>query len=270
MTPHLRTLALAATLASLSACQTVTFVRDAETFAAKVFIPPDQERQLGLQVGREIETKSKLLADPEVVAYVTNLGRRVAVSSPNPDKWQFTFKVIDDPKTVNAFAIPGGSIYVYTGLLKSARDEAEVAGVIGHEIAHVTSRHVARRMVETYGLQTIASVALGENPGMLEQIVAGLLVQGTLLKNSRDDESEADHKGVAAVSRSGYDPRGLADFFQVLKASEGNVPSILSFLSDHPATEDRIQAIQADIRQKNLGGKERNPQALQAIQKRIP
>ena len=266
----LRPVVLALVAASLSACQTVTFVRDAENFAANVFIPLDQERQLGLQVGKEIEAKSKLLRDPEVVGYVTNLGRRVAVSSPNPDKWQFTFKVIDDAQTVNAFAIPGGTIYVYTGLLKSARDEAEVAGVIGHEIAHVTSRHVARRMVETYGLQAVAGVALGENPGVLEQMISGLLVQGTLLKNSRDDESEADHKGVAAVSRSGYDPRGLSDFFQVLKAAEGNVPAILSFLSDHPATEERIQAIQSDIVQKKLGGKERNPAALQAIQKRLP
>lgn len=141
--------------------------------------------------------------------------------------------------------------------------------VVAHEIAHVTSRHVAQRMVQAYGLEAIASVALGENPGMLEKMVAGLLVQGTLLKNSRDDESEADEKGVGAVSRAGFDPNGLVDFFRVLQAGEGNLPAVLAFLSDHPATSDRIQALQAQIREQRLGGKERNPQSLQAIQARL-
>lgn len=254
---------------ALVGCTTVQ-LKEAQSVAASILLPPSQEQQLGLQVGGEVEKKSRLSTDAEVVRYVDRVGQRVAQASPNPDNWTFHFKVIDEPKTVNAFAIPGGSIYVYTGLLKAAKDEAQLAGVLAHEVAHVTSRHIAQRMVAAYGLETLAAVALGKDPGALEQIVAGILAQGLLLKNSRDDESESDRKGVVAVAKANYDPRAMVEFFQILEKGEGSVPEFLSFLSDHPATSERIKALQLQINRERLRGADRNVPAYEAIQRRVP
>lgn len=268
----MRLLALCLNLAVaglLAGCQTAPFVA-VEREAANLLLPPSQEKQLGAQVAGEVARESKFLEDPEVVRYVTSIGQRVAAASPNPDKWAFTFKVIDDPKTINAFAIPGGSIYVYTGLIKAAKDEAELAGVLAHEVAHVTSRHIARRMVSAYGLQALAGVALGKDPGLLQKIGAAIVVNGTLLKNSRDDESESDAKGVVALAKAGYDPQGMVGFFETLKRQEGSTPAVLAFLSDHPTSADRIVALRKEIQAKRLTGDQRNVEAYQAIQKRLP
>lgn len=269
---HRTALALAslAAFAALPSCRTVSRGVDrAEGVAADLLLPPPEERKLGLEMAKEIEKKSKLSTDGEVVGYVRRIGDRVARASPNPDQWRFTFQVIDDPKTVNAFAIPGAHLYLYTGLLKAAKDEAEVAGVLAHEVAHVTRRHIARRMVAAYGLETVAGLALGKDPGKLSQIAAAIAVNGTLLQNSRGDESDADAVGLVAAHKAGWDPRGMPDFFRTLKARGGGLPEVLSFLSDHPSPADRISALEAIIRQKGLTGGERNPAALQAVQRRL-
>ncbi|MGI5865674.1 MAG: M48 family metallopeptidase [Myxococcales bacterium] len=251
-----------ACLLSTSACATMSKVN---RVAADVLMPPSEEAKLGRQMAIALQKQSKVLDKPEVVAYVQRAGNRVAARADNPDRWRFTFTVIDDPKTVNAFAIPGGHIYVYSGLLKVMRDESQLAGVLAHEIAHVTSRHIAKRMVAAYGLQTLSALALGKDPGEVSKIVAALLTQGTLLKNSRDDEREADSIGVVIASRAGYSPLGLVDFLKLLKQMEGRTPELLSFLSDHPATSERIATLQAEIRQKRLTGSDRNAEAFEAV-----
>jgi predicted Zn-dependent protease len=237
--------------------------------AADVLMPPSEETKLGRQMAIELQKQSKVLDNAEVVAYVQRVGNRAAARAENPDRWRFTFTVIDDPQTVNAFAIPGGHIYVYSGLLKVMRDESQLAGVLAHEIAHVTSRHIAKRMVAAQGLETLSALALGKNPGEIAQIVTGLLSQGALLKNSRDDEYEADSIGVVIASKAGYAPGGLVDFLKLLKQMEGNVPELLSFLSDHPATSERIGALQVEIREKRLGGANRNAEEFEAIRGRL-
>ena len=131
-----------------------------------------------------------------------------------PGDININFHVVDDPNTVNAFAIPGGDIYIYSGLLLQADTESEVVGVLGHEVAHVTERHIAERLVQTYGIQTLASVALGNNPGMLTQMLAGVAAQGYVLKYGRDQESEADRTGLKYTIDAGYDPQGMVTFFQ--------------------------------------------------------
>ena len=167
--------------------------------------------------------------------------------------WQVL--VIDDPKTVNAFATPGGYLYVYSGLLAAADTEDEVAGVLAHEAGHVVGRHSARQMVDAYGLQAVAALALGRNPSLLEQLAAGIGAQGLMLAHSRSDEKEADIYAVRYSSRAGYDPNGIVTFFEKLKQKEGKVPGALVWLQTHPATSDRITNVREYMAKNNIAGR---------------
>ncbi|MGC4115434.1 MAG: M48 family metallopeptidase [Myxococcales bacterium] len=265
--------------ALLSGCATTdagTAMRDVVKFAhevggvaADVMLPVEQEKELGVKTAAEVESKSKVVSDTVVTRYVDQVGQRVAKAAENPYGWTFTFKVIED-KSVNAFAIPGGNIYVHTGLLKAAKDEAQLAGVLAHEVGHVTKRHIAKRMLKAYGLQSLSDAALGKDPNMLAQIGAGLVGQGLLLKNSRDDENEADAVGVATSAKANYDPKAMVEFFQTLKDGEGNIPDFMAYLSDHPLTADRIKSIEAVITTQKLTGAGRSTPAYQAMLKRLP
>src|SRR5262249_20924385 len=139
--------------------------------------------------------------------------------------------VIDDPKTVNAFATPGSQLYVYTGLLLAAQNDAELAGVLGHETGHIVARHPARQMVNQYGLDTLAGLVLGRNAPVLAAMGTSVASQGFLLANSRADETEADQYGARFASRANYDPHALGEFLQ--RISTGEPPGVLVFLSDH-------------------------------------
>lgn len=154
---------------------------------------------------------------------------------------QWQVNVIDDPKTVNAFATPGGYLYVYSGLILAADNEAELAGVMAHETGRVVARHSARQMVDAYGLQAISALVLGKNPGLLASLASGVGQKGFMLANSRSDETEADEYGARYAAAAGYDPHGLVTFFDKLRKREGSSPRILAILSDHPATPDRIR-----------------------------
>jgi len=231
----------------------------AETIAAEGLITTDQENQLGLQVKSELEHKSdfRYLTDPPIVDYVVAVANRVIASGRHdrPDvNWEV--HVIDDPKTVNAFATPGGYLYVYSGLLLFAENEAELAGVMAHETGHVVARHAARNMVTAYGIEAVTSLVAGDNPGLLRQVATGVASQGLLLKHSRGEETEADEYGARYASAAGYNPYGLVTFFQRLEAQEGNVPGALVFLSDHPATPERVDHILRYIGSRRLSGAE--------------
>ena len=229
----------------------------AETIAATQLIPPEQENQLGLQVKQELETKQNIryVIDPTVVSYVRGVADRVIAfgKKDRPDvTWQVN--VIDDTKTVNAFATPGGYLYVYSGLLLQTDNEAELAGVMAHETGHVVARHAARNLVAAFGLQAVSQMVLGQNPSLLENIASGIATKGLLLTHSRADETEADEYGARYANAAGYDPHGLVTFFQRLQQKEGQVPGALVFLSDHPATPDRVSHVSAYIAQHALAG----------------
>jgi predicted Zn-dependent protease len=164
-------------------------------------------------------------------------------------------RVINDPKTVNAFATPGGYLYVYSGLLLAADDSAELAGVLGHEAGHVVARHSARQMVDAFGLETLASIAAGKNPGAASQLASAVAGKGAMLSFSRADETEADEYGARYASAAGYDPHGIATFFEKLVKSEGKQPGWAAMLSDHPATPERIQHVDQYIAEHHLTGK---------------
>ncbi len=225
---------------------------------ADAVLPPSQENELGKQMVVDVEKELKVLDNPAITAWIKGIGNKIAMSARSdiPKGIQLTFKVVDDDATVNAFAMPGGYIYVYTGLLKTAANEAEVAAVIGHEIAHVTRRHIAKQLTATYGLNALASVALGNNPGLLAELVGGVVANGYMLKHSRDAERESDKYGMSYIVAAGYSPMGYASFFAKLAAS----PSPPAIISSHPNPKERVSNAQkrtstynAGVRGRDLG-----------------
>ncbi len=241
----------------LAACST-SERRATEKKLADVLVPREQEQQLGLQVKQELEQKQKIeyVEDPQVNAYVKGITDKVlAFAKKDRPDVTWTVKVINDPKTVNAFATPGGYLYVYSGLLMAADNSAEIAGVLGHEAGHVVARHSARQMVDAYGLETVAAIAAGKNPGAASQLAAAVAGKGAMLGFSRADETEADEYGARYASEAGYDPHGIATFFQKLIQTQGKQPGWAAFASDHPATPDRIKHVDEYIAANHLGGK---------------
>jgi predicted Zn-dependent protease len=237
-----------------SARQRVAF----ETEAAKILVPDEQENKIGLAVREELEKKDhvRYLQDAEVNRYVEDLANRILpFARRDRPGVEWRVLVIDDPKTVNAFATPGGFLYVYSGLILAAGDGAEVAGVLAHECGHVVARHSARKMVDAYGLQAVLALALGENPSLAAQVAAGIGAKGLLLAHTRSEEAEADESGVRYASAAGFDPHGLATFLGRLLSREGGALPV--WLSDHPATADRIAAVNRLIAERHLGGTER-------------
>lgn len=219
----------------------------ATAVAADVLLPPREEEMLGRQMRPEVLQQFTTLNNPAVQQYVSQLGQKVVRAAGNQPKGiQYSFTVIDG-KEVNAFTTPGGDIYVFTGLLRAASNEAELVGVLAHEVAHVTHRHIARRLVATYGLQTLLDAALGNNAGVLSQLAASLGAQGYLLKYGRDQESESDRSGLHYMTGAGYNPEGFVTFFQKLERMGGG--AMPEFLSSHPSPTNRISAARSIIAQ---------------------
>lgn len=263
--------ALAAGLALLAGCASPLKER-VELAAAKALISPEQARQVGLQVQSELQKQGvRFVTDPTVEGWVGKLSEPLfaVARKARPDLTEWRVHVIDDPKTVNAFATTGGDLYVYSGLVLLADDGAELAGVIAHEIGHVALYHVQQQMVDALGLEALTALALGKNPGAATQIAAAVGGKAAMLANSRGDEKQADDWGVVHANEAGYDPNGLVRFFRKLQAQEGKTPQVLGWLSDHPTTPSRIQDIEGQIRAKNLHASGTGPSGLDAVKAAI-
>jgi len=205
----------------------------------------EQEVQMGAEAYKEILAKAKISADPAANALVTRVGTRIAAATGRSDlPWEF--KVIDDPQTVNAFALPGGKVAVYTGILPITRDEAGLAVVLGHEVSHVMARHSAERISEQLGAELVAKgigAAIGLDP-QITQAGAGLLVNTLFLPWGRKQESEADHLGLIYMAKAGYDPHAARDLWiRMAEASKGRARPP-EFLSTHPSEETRVRQIE--------------------------
>jgi predicted Zn-dependent protease len=203
-----------------------------------VLISTPQEVEIGAGVDQSIRQEFKVLNDPAIQSYVNEVGTRVASHADRRDV-SYTFTVLDDD-AVNAFAAPGGWIYVTSGLLKAATNEAELAAVLGHEVGHVVGRHSVRRLQAAYGIGLAADLVTGNSQTL--QTIIGVATSVVLLKNSRDDEFQADEFGLKYAAAAGYDPGQMLAFFQTLLQMQGSASpqGVAGWFSTHPATEDRI------------------------------
>ncbi len=234
--------------------------------AADVLVPVEEEVKLGEELATELERELTFSDDRELTTYVRQLGNTVLREVDNkPEGLDFQFHLVDDDEMINAFAIPGGGIYIFTGLIAAMDNEAELVAVIGHEIAHVTRRHIAQRLVAAYGTELIAQAALGEEPGVVGQLVRAVAQQGFMMSYSREQERDADRWGVRYQSDSGYDPNGFITFFEKLAEQ----PSPPVFLSTHPPPTERIENIQGHIDELDRPGTDLNVQRFEQMRGRI-
>jgi predicted Zn-dependent protease len=208
------------------------------------FYSLEREVSLGRQLAAEVDRSSRLVTDPLVAEYVNRVAQNIVLNSDS--KVPFTIKVIDS-NDVNAFALPGGFLYVHRGLIEAAENEAELAGVIAHEVAHVAARHGMEQASkgQFINFASIPLIFLGGLGGYVIQQAAGLAVPLGFLKFSRGAEKEADRLGAQYMWASGYDPNALVTFFEKLQAKEKKKPGTLAKLfSTHPMTDDRIKEVQ--------------------------
>lgn len=213
------------------------------------FYSLEKEIALGKQLAQEVERQAKIVDDPIVAEYVNRVGQNLVRNS--DAKVPFTIKVLDSEE-VNAFALPGGFFFVNSGLLLKADTEAELAGVMAHEIAHVAARHGTRQQTRgqliNYG--SIPLIFLGGWAGYAIRQGAGLAIPLGFLSFSRGFESEADLLGLEYMYKTGYDPTAFVDFFEKIQSLEKKKPGTISrVFSTHPMTEDRIKNSQKNIQE---------------------
>ena len=211
------------------------------------FYSLDKEIALGKQLAQEVERQSKIVEDPIVAEYVNRLGQNLVRNS--DAKVPFTIKVIQSAE-VNAFALPGGFFFVNSGLILKADNEAELAGVMAHEIAHVAARHGTKQATrgQLINIGTIPLIFMGGWTGYAIRQGASLAIPMGFLTFSRAFESEADFLGLQYMYKAGYDPQSFVDFFEKIQTLEKKKPGTMSkVFSTHPMTDDRIKAAQKNI-----------------------
>lgn len=236
--------------------------RQADVQVQKTSLSRDQELQLGKQAAAQVEREMEVVHNAEVEKWLNQIGQSLA-RTPQANAYPYYFKLVNDD-SINAFALPGGPMYVHTGLIKAADSEGEVAGVLAHEMSHVALRHGAAQVTKQQRYGTLFSVigAVGGtltadqngNCGMLCQITqagTSLGANSVLMKFSRGYERDADLNGARMMAAAGYDPIQLPQFFEKLQAKQGTAgePRGLSlWLASHPATGSRIQYVSDDIK----------------------
>lgn len=211
----------------------------------------EQEIALGDKMSAEVLANEKVLDDPAMQGYIKEIGARLARTSPRQDV-PYEFTVIDNPETVNAFALPGGHMYIYTGLMKLCENEAQLASVMAHEIGHVAGHHHGESLTRQYGYSMLIGFILGDHSSQGAEMAAQLLGTVGELRFSRGQESEADRLGLDMLWRAGYKPDAMVAFMERMLENEqeqGRGRPALQFLSSHPATADRIAALQTLVAQ---------------------
>jgi predicted Zn-dependent protease len=233
-----------------------------------ILIGDGEERSLGSRMAGQIKTENRFVADPAVSEYVNRVGQRIVRLSDRPGI-PYEFSVIES-KDVNAFALPGGYIYVYTGLLRQLDTEAQLAGVLGHEISHVVARHGVKQLQEGLGLQVLSQIILGGSSETTQALAGqglGLLMKGY----SRSMEREADQLGILYSTRAGHNPQGMVQVLEKLNQLSGGRDGFWENLSsDHPPEAQRIAAVKAEIQAKGLDvGLPDDPKSYRAMKARL-
>ncbi|NWG30031.1 MAG: M48 family metallopeptidase [Rhodocyclaceae bacterium] len=228
----------------LTACSTVPVTGRSQL----LMVSEQQELRMGLTSFKEILEKEKLSTDPVINERVQRIGRRIAAATGRSD-YQWEFRVIDNDKTVNAFCLPGGKVAVYTGLLPLTPDDASLAAVIAHEVAHAIARHGGERLSQEMVVAGLtAATVMATSDSSRRDLYAGLLGAGAavgfLLPYSRLHEAEADRMGLIYMAKAGYDPRAALALWQRMAAQSKGKAKPPEFLSTHPADETRIKEIE--------------------------
>jgi predicted Zn-dependent protease len=249
---HIAVVLLVGTFAMLAGCAQI--LAGALTAGQALLLSPEQEVALGKEAASEYLRENRAVASTAVQKEVRLVGEAVAARSARPGlSYEFTPIATDD---VNAFALPGGPIFVTSGLLARLGDEAQLAGVLAHEVAHVAERHGIARLREALVLQGIAIAALGNQPELLQRaagITLGFIVKG----RDRGSEQEADVLGIRWMASASYDPRAMVDTLKMFREM-GDVPGFLVWASDHPALADRIRLAEEQIGAEGLARGTRN------------
>jgi len=246
MGPLARAALTVSLVATLVGCQTVPYTERSQV----MFLPEAAEWQMGLTSYQDILQKSKLSQNAALVEQVRRVGQRIAAATGRSD-YHWEFNLIDD-KQANAFCLPGGKVAVYTGILPITRDDAGLAAVVGHEVAHAIARHggerVSQGLLVQGGLAVVQAALARRDARMVQQVTALLgagATVGLLLPWSRGQESEADHLGLIYMAKAGYHPSAARDLWvRMAEASQGGQKPP-EFLSTHPSEQTRIRQIEA-------------------------
>ncbi|HEX6371843.1 MAG TPA: M48 family metallopeptidase [Longimicrobium sp.] len=202
-----------------------------------------EEAEIGAAYAAEVQRQVPLIRDPAAVATLNRLGDALAARADATAR-DYTFYLVDSPE-VNAFAVPGGHIFVNRGLIETADQASEFAGVLGHEIAHVTERHGIEQMKKRRGAGTVVTliyVLLGRDPGLVEQIAIQAGGAALFARYGREAEREADQRAIQTLPAAGYDPEGVATFFEALLEQQQRQPGLLdTWFASHPTSQERVQ-----------------------------
>jgi beta-barrel assembly-enhancing protease len=230
----------------------------------------EQEIEIGREANAQVRKEMPEVRDAQSLAYLRGIGQRLVQQAAGP-KYPYSFSMVDY-REINAFALPGGPIWVHRGLLHAATNESQVAGVLAHEVAHIAQRHSAGQLtkgvVANLGLGLLGAVLGNGAAADTAQLAAGFLANGAFLKFSRDDEREADQVGLQLLRRAGWDGRGMVELFEILqRESKRNPSSVEVFFSSHPPPQDRIAELQAEVARRPGGT--RDTRQFQAVKARL-
>ena len=228
-----------------------SWVNAAGSGKALQLISVQDEIRLGREAQVEVRKQVPRLADKLITDYVSSVGRQLAARATGP-KYPYSFTVANY-RELNAFALPGGPVWIHRGILHAAANESQLAGVLAHEVAHVALRHAADQISKQLiarGLLGLLGAVLGNDSGGAKtaRLGAEILAGGYMLKFSRDDEREADRVGMQFMRAAGWDPRGMVEFMETLSREQGRAPSSVEvFLSSHPAPGERAAALRDEL-----------------------
>jgi predicted Zn-dependent protease len=262
------TIVAAALFSSLLVWTPSAPVRAAAAAQGLSLLSVSDEIELGREAQAQVRQQTPMLNDATVNNYVRGVFSQLARQASGP-KYPYSISIADYVE-VNAFALPGGPIWVHRGAIQAARNESQLAGVLAHEIAHIEKRHVAKQVtkgtVASGLLALLGAVLPNDRRGQIGQVAGGLTAQGFMLKFGRDAEREADLEGMRIMRRAGWDARGMPDFLDLLRQQQrGNPSAVETFLSDHPAPAERSAALRSQL---PAGGR-RDSAAFQRIRERL-
>ena len=232
------------------------------------------EIEIGREVNSQVRRETPQFSDGQTIGYVRELAARLVAKAPGP-KYPYSFTVADY-REINAFALPGGPVWIHRGVMHAATNESQLAGVIAHEIAHIAQRHSADQLTKAaltnLGLGVIGAL-LGNSGGAdTARIAARFIANGAFLKFGRDDELEADRVGLQMLTRAGWDARGMVELFEIIRKEADRDPSKVEvLLSSHPSPRDRIAALQSEVARRS-GGRRDTPkfQSMKARLLKLP